>query len=582
MRDKTKQEYGGALNVSLSKWLAGGFERASGDEGQDFSSVRVVPSANPQFGDYQCNECMPLAKKDKKNPREFAQAVVDHCGEHQGVSRVEVAGPGFINVHLDTAWLAGHIEWLAADSRLGTHAPGKGRSVVMDYGSPNITKPLHIGHLRSHNIGTALDRMYRFLGYRVIADNHLGDWGVQFGVTIMGYRHFGDEKAMESSPMEELERVYVASYERAQADEDWMEQCRRELVKLQSGDAENRALWQKFVSLSLQELERVYVRLGVRFDLVRGESHYHDLLESTVDDLLKKGLARESEGAIVAFLDDEGLPPCIVRKRDGGFNYATMDLATVASRVAEFAPDRIIYVTDERQQLHFKQIFAICRKLGVKTGLDHVWFGLMRLPDATFSTREGNVIKLETLLDEAESRALAIVKESGSGMGPEQQAEVARAVGIGAVKYADLSQNPQSLVTFAWEKALALDGSSGPYLQYACARIASVRTKYAERFPGKDPEAFPICLSEPVERSLALKVCRFPEVIVSAAYAYRPSMVTEWLYDLCQTYSTFYQNVPFLKAPEGARESRVRLCIAAERVVRQGLALLGIETPERI
>jgi arginyl-tRNA synthetase len=284
----------------------------------------------------------------------------------------------------------------------------------------------------------------------------------------------------------------------------------------------------------------------------------------------------------VVFLDDEKLPPCIVRKSDGAFNYAATDIATVISRVNEFKPDRIIYVTDERQQLHFKQVFAICRKLGLKTDLEHVWFGLMRLPEGTFSTRQGNVIKLEKLLDEAEARALAIVKENSPDMPPERQRQIAKAVGIGAVKYADLSQNPQTTVVFTWEKALSLEGNSGPYLQYAYARIASVRDKYAERFQRTDPESFPIRITEPVERALVMALLRFPDSVMNAAHQYKPSILADYLYELSQTYSAFYQNVPFLKAEEGIRESRVRLCGMVAAVLGKGLNLLGIETPERI
>jgi arginyl-tRNA synthetase len=293
-------------------------------------------------------------------------------------------------------------------------------------------------------------------------------------------------------------------------------------------------------------------------------------------------LARESEGALVAFLDEEKLPPCIVLKSDGGFNYATTDLATIENRVREFNPDKIVYVTDERQQLHFNQVFTLARKLGCKTALEHVWFGLMRLPEGTFSTRQGNVIKLEKYLDEAEARALAVVKEGSPAMPESRQKEVARAVGIGAVKYADLSQNPQSMITFTWEKALALDGNSAPYLQYACARIASVQDKYREQFPGTCLESFPIVLTEPIERVLAVKLSRFPDAVIRAAESYKPSVLADYLYDLASAYSTFYQNVPFLKAPEGVRESRVRLCGVVVKVLRQGLNLLGIETPERI
>ncbi|MBU1909405.1 MAG: arginine--tRNA ligase, partial [Verrucomicrobia bacterium] len=316
--------------------------------------------------------------------------------------------------------------------------------------------------------------------------------------------------------------------------------------------------------------------------LVRGESHYNDRLPGIISKLREQELVRESEGALVVFLEDEKLPVCIVRKSDGAYNYAATDLATVTSRAEEFQPEAVIYVTDERQQLHFRQVFAIARKMGLATRLVHVWFGLMRLPEGTFSTRQGNVIKLERLLDEAEERALAIVKETSPQMDEARQREVARAVGIGAVKYADLSQNPQSLVTFTWEKALALEGNSAPYLQYACARIASVLDKYRERFPGGDPMAHPIRLGEPLERRLAVRLLRFPDAVVRAAEVYKPNLLADYLYELSQVYSAFYQNVPFLKAGEGVRESRVRLCDLVMKVLRRGLTLLGIETPDRI
>jgi arginyl-tRNA synthetase len=567
---------------TLSAWIRSVFQQEFKDSGHDFSGIRVAATANPQFGDYQCNDAMSLARVLRKSPCEIAQRVADAAELPESLDRLEVAGPGFINLHLKSGWLAGRVETISRRPDLGIPAAGQGRTVVIDYSSPNVAKPMHVGHIRSTIIGNALERLYRRLGYRVISDNHIGDWGTQFGILIMGYRRFVDKKAIERAPVEELERIYVKSYERTKADPEWLDRCRRELVKLQSGDAENRALWRQFVDLSLSEFEHIYRRLGVSFDLVRGESYYNDRLPSILDLLEEKGIVRESEGAMVVFLDDEKLPVCIVRKSDGGFNYAATDLATVMSREREFKPERIVYVTDERQQLHFRQVFAVCRKMGCATDLVHVWFGLMRLPEGTFSTREGNVIKLERLLDEAEARALEIVKQSSPDLPEKRHREIARAVGIGAVKYADLSQNPQTTVTFTWEKALALDGNSGPYLQYAYARIASVKDKYAERFPGKSPETHPIVFSEPIERALAVKIMRFPEIVVQAAESYKPSVVADYLYDLAQTYSTFYQNVPFLKADEGIRESRVRLCGAVAGVLRAGLDLLGIEVLERI
>ncbi len=572
------------MQQTLTQWMQDAFRRAFPQlEAQEqLASIEVFPATDERFGDYQCNAAMPLAKILRQKPRDIASAALDHAPSTDLVESKDIAGPGFINLRLSSEALAGAMEAMSADDRLGVPAPGQGRSVVMDYSSPNVAKPMHIGHIRSTVIGNALDRLHRHLGFRVIADNHVGDWGTQFGLLILGYRSFCDPAALETDPIGELERIYRESYERSEQDEGWREEARRELVKLQQGDPNNVRLWERFVDLSKQEFQRIYDRLGVSFDLVRGESHYREALPGVLETLESRGLATESEGARVVFLEEENLPVCIVRKRDGGFNYATTDIATVLSRDEEFAPESIIYITDERQQLHFNQFFAIARKLGVQARLVHVWFGLMRLPDATFSTRQGNVIKLEKLLDEAEERALAMVREASPGMAEQDQREVARAVGIGAVKYADLSQNPQSVVTFTWEKALSLDGNSAPYLQYAHARIASVRDKYRERFPGGTYETAPIRLAETVERKLALKLIRFGDTVERAAGQYKPNLLADYLYELAQIYSSFYQNVPFLKADEGVRESRVRLCDLVARTLRRGLDLLGIETPDRI
>lgn len=570
------------IETELTTWAAEAFASAFPDADLAETRLDVVPTVDSAFGDYQCNGAMALARILRSNPRAVAQAAVAAKGFPPCVERAEIAGPGFINFFLSKAWLGKRLEHLQADRRLGVPDEGQGKVVVLDYSGPNIAKPMHIGHIRSTVIGNALDRLHRFLGFRVVADNHLGDWGTQFGILIVGFREFVDAEALASGPVEELERIYVKSYERAREDAAWMARAREELVKLQAGDAENLALWRKFIDLSMKEFNRIYERLGVTFDEVRGESYYNDQLAPLVRKLQERGIARESEGAEVVFLEEEKLPVCIVRKSDGGFNYATSDLATIDTRVKEFEPTAIVYVTDERQQLHFKQVFSVARRMGHHCDLVHVWFGLMRLPEGAFSTREGNVIKLEKLLDEAEARALGMVREASPGMPEEQQQHVARAVGIGAIKYADLSQNPQSVVTFTWKKALALDGNSAPYLQYAYARIASVRDKYKERFPDTDPDALPIEIEEPLERTIAMLLLRFPSAVQRATAQYRPNLLADYLYELAQAYSTFYQNVPFLKADEGVRETRVRICDLVAKTLRLGLELLGIETPARI
>lgn len=546
------------------------------------AALQVQPTQNEKFGDYQCNAAMAFAKKLSTKPRTIAEAIVNTSELPQGVKKLDIAGPGFINFHLSNEWLADLLLTKADNDRLGVAKIGSGKTIVIDYSSPNVAKPMHIGHIRSTVIGNALDRLYRFLGYRVLSDNHLGDWGTQFGLMIMGYKHLVDKAALEASPIEELERIYRESYNRSQESAEWLDAARSELVKLQKGDEVNNKLWQMFIDLSKKEFSRTYARLDIDFDLERGESYYNDKLDGVIALLEKKGLSEESEGALVVKLDEDHLPLCIVRKSDGGYNYATTDIATVLNRCDEFKPDEIIYVTDERQQLHFSQFFAICRKLGVTAELKHVWFGLMRLPHATFSTRQGNVIKLEALLDEAEKRAMEILNQGSSMLSPEQKADVAAAVGIGAVKYADLSQNPQSLVTFTWDKAMSLEGNSAPYLQYAYARIASVQDKYTERYPDVSLNDYPILIQEPVERRLALHLLRFGTTIEAAAKNYRPNFLADYLYELAQLYSSFYQNVPFLKAEDGIRESRIRLCALVARTLQTGLHLLGIRTPERV
>ncbi|MCL1910255.1 MAG: arginine--tRNA ligase [Kiritimatiellaeota bacterium] len=590
MQDESLTPTRKTLEETLTDIFAAAFTAAFPDCPQAADAGRVSASANPEFGDFQCNGAMALAKNLKMPPRAVAEKIVEILRAPNSQlstlnSQFSIAGPGFINITLADGFVAERAEFVARDEFNGIPQSGAGQKIVVDYSSPNVAKPMHIGHIRSTIIGAAIDKLHRALGYDVLSDNHIGDWGTQFGIIIMGYRNFVDQAALADAPATELERVYVQSYARAKDDDSWMDQCRAELVKLQRGDPENLALWREFIRLSLSEFDRVYKRLGIEFAMTRGESFYNEKLPGVVARLEAAGLAKESDGATIVDLSDENLGVAIVRKSDGGFNYTTTDIATVDSRVTEFAPAKIVYVTDERQQLHFKQFFTICRKVGIapdSVELTHVWFGLMRLPEGTFSTRQGNVIKLEALLDEAEARAFAVIKESRPEMPEEQARPLARQIGIGAVKYADLSQDPKTLITFSWDKALALDGNSGPYLQYAYARVRSVRAKYAEQFPSIDPDTFPLLINEKLERELALKIASFPAAVQRAALTFRPCVLADYLYDLAQTYSSFYQQLPFLKAEPGIRESRVKLCGMTSAVLSRGLSLLGIETPERI
>jgi len=556
--------------------------------GEDFSFVRVVPATDPKFGDYQCNDALKLAKALKRNPREVGAAVAERLKGCDAFEKVEVAGPGFLNLTVSRGWLAARLAELASKPSCGIPQAGAGKRIVIDYSSPNAAKQMHIGHIRSTVIGCAIDRIFRSLGYEVVADNHLGDWGTQFGILIKGYRECLTDAERENLTVANLEKCYVLSAAKAKEEDGvWKDACRAELVKLQQGDAENLALWKRFIDISIGEFERMYRRLGVKFDTYRGESYYNSMMPGVVEKLVAAGLAVESEGALVVNLEEEKLGVAIVRKSDGGYNYTTSDLACVESRVADYAPERIIYVTDDRQQLHFKQFFSIAAKMGCTTKLVHVPFGLMSYQGKAISTREGNLIRLDDLLSEAVRRSLDIVKErAGSDVDAERLAEQ---IGIGAVKYADLSHDPATAIDFNWDKALALEGNSGPYLQYARARVCSLLKKAsASMGEGSGTPESPsvpdigFALAEPAEKRLALQLLEFPGAVVRAAEAYKPSILADYLFQTSQLYSTFYQNSPILRSEEPVRGARLRLCALFGDVLKTGLGLLGIESPERI
>ena len=565
--------------MDLSEIVKSAFEKAF--PGEDFSFVRVLPATDPRFGDYQCNDALKVAKKLHANPREIGAKVAAALTGEPTFAKVEVAGPGFLNLTVAPDWLNARLAALDAQAACGIPQTGAGKTVVIDYSSPNAAKQMHIGHIRSTVIGCAIDRIFRALGYRVVADNHLGDWGTQFGILIKGYRECLTPEERDNLTVANLEKCYVLSAAKAkEADGVWKEDCKRELVKLQQGDPENLALWKRFIEISIGEFDRMYAKLGVRFDTYRGESFYNEMMPGVVTRLQEMGLAVESEGALVVNLDAEKLGVAIVRKSDGGYNYTTSDLACVESRVREYDPERIVYVTDARQQLHFKQWFSIARKMGYdKVQLVHVPFGLMSYQGKAISTREGNLIKLDELLAEAERRAYEIVKDRGGTH------ELAAQIGIGAVKYSDLSHDPITDIDFSWDKALALEGNSGPYLQYAYARVCSLLEKsgkVGEWEGGKVEAASGFGVVEPVEKRLALALLEFPGAVVRAAEAYKPSVLADYLFQTAQLYSSFYQNAPILKSEPAVRDARLRLCALFGKVLRTGLNLLGIETPSRI
>ena len=554
--------------MTITEWLQEGFEKAF--PGVELPEIKAVPATDPKFGDYQCNDALKIAKKAGfRNPREAAQKVVECLSSEY---KAEIAGPGFLNITITPEWLGSALDSLDSDSNCGIEQHGAGKKVVIDYSSPNAAKQMHIGHIRSTVIGNAIDRIYRALGYSVIADNHLGDWGTQFGILIKGYRECLTQEERDNLAVATLEKCYVESSSRAKTDEAWKTACREELVKLQQGDPDDVELWKKFIDISINEFNRMYSKLGVKFDTWRGESFYRDMMAPVVARLVEMGLAEESDGALVVRFEEEGLPLAIVRKSDGGFNYTTSDVACVESRIKDYDPAEIIYVTDDRQILHFKQFFIICAKMGMKAKLVHVPFGLMSYQGKAISTREGNLIKLDDLLAEATRRAYEIVKERG---GDEKLAEE---IGFGAVKYADLSHDPTTAIDFNWDKALALEGNSGPYLQYAHARVCSLMDKAGN----PDVSAFRYSIASPSEKLLALQLLKFGGTVRKAAENYKPSLLADYLFQTAQLYSSFYQQNPILKSEPEVRDARLKLCALFGRVLAKGLDLLGIAAPARI
>ena len=578
--------------MELSDIVKAAFEKAY--PGEDFGGVRVLPATDPKFGDYQCNDALKFAKKAHTNPREVGAKVAEALKGNDVFEKVEIAGPGFLNLTVSGGWLNSQLSTLDSKSACGIPQKGAGKKIVIDYSSPNAAKQMHIGHIRSTVIGCAIDRIFRSLGYDVIADNHLGDWGTQFGILIKGYRELLTDEERENLTVANLEKCYVLSAAKAKEEDGvWKDACRAELVKLQQGDKDNLALWKRFIDISIGEFDRMYAKLGVKFDTYRGESYYNDTMPGVVAKLQEMGLAVESEGALVVNLEAEKLGVAIVRKSDGGYNYTTSDLACVKTRVEEYDPERIIYVTDARQQLHFKQWFSIAAKMGYTTKLVHVPFGLMSYQGKAISTREGNLIKLDELLAEAKRRAYDIVKERG---GDETLAEQ---IGYGAVKYSDLSHDPITDIDFSWDKALALEGNSGPYLQYAYARVCSLLEKASGTDGGSGekagggmdggsgaPEPLPVdgsfLVATPAEKRLALQLLEFPGAVVRAAEAYKPSVLADYLFQTAQLYSSFYQSSPILKSEPTVRAARLKLCSLFGKVLSTGLGLLGIDTPRHI
>jgi arginyl-tRNA synthetase len=561
-------------------------------------------SQDPKFGDYQANMAMPLGKKLGRPPREIATEIIKRLDVADLCQTPEIAGPGFINLRMKDEWLVERLASAVRDDRLGVPMVEKPRTYVVDYSAPNVAKPMHVGHIRSTVIGDALCRTLKFLGHKTISDNHIGDWGTQFGMILYGYKNFLDVESYKKNPVEELARLYklvrrIIDDEKTQkvvADREYTEdKVLRETAKLHAGDDENRRLWREFLPACEDEISRVYGRLNVRFDHTLGESFYEDRLTAEVDELLQKGIARESDGAICVFFKDENgeeeKVPMIVRKQDGAFLYATTDLATIRYRLETWSPDAILYVVDHRQGMHFKHLFAAARMLGYdNVELEHVSFGTVLGDDGKpFKTRSGDTVGLESLLDEAIRRAGEIVaanddaEPDGPKLTPERRAEVAEIVGIGALKYADLSQNRTSDYVFSYDKMLAMNGNTATYMQYAYARVRSIFAKGNIDIESLRASGAKILLTHPAERALAMEILRFSESLELAAIDYRPNQLTSYLFELANRYFTFYENCHVLSAEtEELRQSRVLLCDLTARTIRKGLELLGIRVVEKM
>jgi len=574
--------------------------------GADTAAVLVRPCPDPKFGHYQTNSLMGLAKARKANPRQLAGEVVAQLRLDDLCDRVEIAGAGFLNFHLRTDAMCATLASAAQGGHLFFEPAAAPRVVVIDFSSPNAAKPMHVGHIRSTILGDCLARLLRLLGHQVITDNHIGDWGTQFGMLLTGWKTILDETALAADPLLEMERIYKAVSAKCDPEKPGFDalvlgRAREELVRLQAGDAENLRIWGEMIRLSQAQFDCVYGRLGVKFDHTYGESFYNPRLAAVVEDLASRGIAQESRGAM-AVLSDGSLPPkddpwlvqkegewtpnpFIVRKSDGGFNYASTDLATLAFRIETWRAEEIAYVTDGRQQLHFRQLFATFRRWRPEaaTKLAHVWFGSILGEDGKpFKTRSGETVRLADLLDEAEERAFKVVSAKRPDLPEADRREIGRIVGVGAVKYADLLPNRQSDYVFSWDKMLAFTGNTAPYLQYACTRIRGIFRKNAsEEGASRAPDAR-IILEHPQELALARHLMNFGFALDAAAEEYRPNLLCNYLYELAGHFTSFFENCPVLKSEPGLRNSRLALCDLTSRVLRQGLELLGIQIPDQM
>ncbi|MBI0132712.1 arginine--tRNA ligase [Snodgrassella sp. W8132] len=571
--------------MKLHQLVAAEVEQAFSANGLTDQPIILQPAKNRDFGDYQINGVMGAAKKTRQNPRELAQRVADALQQNPLIATAEVAGPGFINLKLRPEKLAQYIKTSLQDEHLGIARNSKPQTIVIDYSSPNLAKEMHVGHLRSSIIGDSLNRVLTFLGHKVIAQNHVGDWGTQFGM-LVAYLIEQQQNGRADLELADLEQFYRNAKVRFDEDKNFADTARDYVVKLQSGDASVLALWQQFVQTSLQHAQAVYKKLGLKLlpADVTGESFYNDQLQSTVNELLAKGIAVNSDGTKVVFLDefknqDNEPAAFIIQKKDGGFLYASTDLACLRYRINTLHGNRLLYVVDARQSLHFDELFIVARKAGWlpdTVHAEHVPFGTMMGKDGKpFKTRSGDTVKLMDLLNEAVTRASALVASKNPELSADEIAHIGEVVGIGAVKYADLSKNRTSDYIFDWDSMLSFEGNTAPYLQYAYTRVQSVFRK-----AGTWDNNAAITLNEAMEQQLAVELLKFEDVLNSVANTSYPHYLAAYLYQIATLFSRFYEACPILKADEATRNSRLQLTSLTGKTLQQGLALLGIDTLE--
>src|SRR5437764_2434361 len=521
----------------------------------------LTPATDPRFGDYQTNVALILGKQRGEKPQVLAEQIVAQFNAGDVCEPPVVAGAGFINFVLRPGAVAEKTMEVLRDERLGVAKAKSTQRIVIDFGSPNVAKPMHVGHIRSTVLGDALARIAQFLGHEVIRDNHIGDWGTQFGMVIWGWKNLLDRQALQRDPLAEIVRIYKETNARSTSDPSVRDACRQELVKLQSGDKENTDIWNECVALSMQDFQHVYQLLDIHYDIQCGESFYNDRLSGVVERLLKSGIAEISEGAVVVFFRD--IPeladkPCIIRKSDGGFNYATSDIATVDYRITELKRDTVWYVVGAPQTLHFKQIFEIARREGHQAAdFRHIPFGNVLGEDRKLmKTRSGENVPLRQVLEEACARARKIIEEKNPNLADAEKVDIARTIGIGAVKYADLSQYRMTDYVFSWDRMLALQGNTAPYLQNAYVRVRSIFRKAGEETPKFDK----FVLNEAAEVTLAKRLCQFAEIVPQVLNDFRPNILANYLFELANSFHAFYETCPVLRSYEPVRSSSLALC----------------------